>query len=238
MRIIHTGHIGDIIAFLPLFMAVGGKILYVKDDPGMAPMSGFKYDTMEPLITSQNIYCQFAASGVGIDMDMTHWRACYKDEISLMDSQARFMGLVDRNNGHFDTKGPWIEVDPDPLTKGRVIFNRTPRYRNPKFPWHYVAKHFGDKALFVGTPDEHELYEREVGVPIERYETADCLAVARAIKGSDFFVGNQSSSFWIAAALHHPLLQEVFPWAPNSIIEYEGASYAFDENINFDKLRK
>ncbi len=237
MKIVHTGHIGDIIAFLPLFRAVGGEVLAVRDDPGMAPMSGFKYDTLKPLLEHLRIRTLFfSGCGGSIHLDMGNWRECYQHNISLTDAQARYMGLVNRQNGHFEIKGPWIEVDPDPLTKGRVIFNRTPRYRNPNFSWTKVAKHFGDRALFVGTPDEHELYEREVGIPIERYETEDCLAVARAIRGSDFFVGNQSSAFWIAAAMFHPLLQEVDCVVTNSIVRYDGAQYAIDGHIDFSKL--
>lgn len=237
MKIVHTGHIGDIIAFLPLYRAIGGEALFIRDDPGMAPMSGFKYDTLEPLLKSQGIKVWFMHScGGAIHLDMGNWRECYQNHVSLTDCQARFMGLVNRQNGHFKLDKPWIEVEPDPLTKDRVLFNRTPRYRNPKFPWDKVAKHFGDRALFVGTLDEHELYQREVGVPIERYETPDCLAVAKAIKGADFFVGNQSSAFWIAAAMHKPLLQEVDCVVTNSIIAYEGAQYAIGGHVDFSKL--
>ena len=236
MKIVHTGHIGDIVAFLPLYKAVGGEVLFVRDDPGMEPMKGFKYDTLKPLLEHLKIRTAFLDTGGGsIHIDMGNWRECYKNEITLTDSQARFMGLVDRYNGHFEIKGPWIEVEPDPLTKGRVIFNRTPRYRNPQFPWHYVLKHFGDRALFIGTKEEHDLFGKEVG-PIERYEVENCLSVARAIKGSDYFVGNQSSSFWIAAALHHPLLQEVCESCPNSIIPFDRATYCRDGNINFESL--
>lgn len=236
MKIVHTGHIGDIIAFLPLYKAIGGDKLIIRDDPGMAPMSGFKYQMLEPLLKNQGIDVEFNPYPNVVTIDMINWRGHYRNDISLTDIQARALCLVDPNQGFFEIKGPWLEVDPDPLTKDRVIFNRTPRYRNPNFPWKKVAKHFGDKALFVGTPDEHELYQKEVGVPIERYETADCLAVAQAIKGSDFFVGNQSSAFWLAAALHHPLLQEVFTPAPNSIVEYEGASYYKEGNLDLTDL--
>jgi hypothetical protein len=60
--------------------------------------------------------------------------------------------------------------------------------------------------------------------------------VAKAISSADFFVGNQSSAFWIAASLMKPLLQETFPPCPNSIIKYDGATYCLDGIINFDKL--
>lgn len=235
MRFQHTGHIGDIIAFLPLYKAMGGTKLYVKDWEHMAPMSGFKYDTMAPLLKNQGVDVEFVIAANGIDADLTHWRHWYQHDINLTDAQARCLGLVHGNHGHFEIKEPWITVDPDPNTEKRVIFNRTPRYRNPSFPWKEILEYFGDRALFVGTPDEHDLFKREVG-PIERYETVDCLAVARAIKGSDYFVGNQSSAFWIAAAMFHPLLQEVDLVVTNSIVPFPGATYCHDGKVDFSSL--
>ena len=121
---------------------------------------------------------------------------------------------------------PWIKVNPDSNTKGRVIFNRTPRYRSPHFNWKHVYLHFRDRALFIGRKDEHEEFCNEIGY-IEYYKTDSCLDVATAIEGSDFFVGNQSSSFWIAAGLRKPLLQETCE-VPNSIVKYEGAHYTIN----------
>lgn len=238
ITIIHTGHIGDIIAFIPTFRALQGTHLMIRDEPWMnPPMSGFRYDSVKPLLESQGIEVSFNSGATSIDYDMSGWRECYQDTLSLADAQARYVHVVDRRNGFLDLSNPWIDVEPDPLTKGRIIFNRSPRYRNYNFPWDKVLHHFGNKSLFIGTPQEHKDFIKEVG-KIEYYETPSCLEVAKAIKGSEFFVGNQSSSCWIAMAMHHPLLQEVFTPAPNSIVEYEGAWYAFDDNINFDKLKK
>jgi hypothetical protein len=233
---VHTGHIGDIIAFLPLFQALRGTRLIVRDEPWMnPPMSGFRYDSLKPLLEYLGIETHLNVSHFPVDYDTAGWRECYDNFISLTDSQARFLGLVSKKTGHFKIDGPWIEVKSDPLTKGRVIFNRSPRYRNYDFPWKQVHSHFGNRALFVGTPDEHNLYCAEVG-DIEHYPTKNCLDVARAISGSDFFVGNQSSACWIAMGLRKKLLQETFVPAPNSSIPYNGAWYGFAENIPFDKL--
>lgn len=198
----------------------------------MEPMKGFKFDTMKPLLESQGIETTMHARGISVDIDVTGWRECYKDDVSLLDAQARYLGVVPKKDGVFEIKKPWIKVEADPLTKGRIIFNRTPRYRNSKFPWKRVRDHFGDKALFIGTEAEHEAFCKEIG-DIERYSTESCLDVAKAIQGSDYFVGNQSSSFWIAAALQKPLLQETFKPAPNSIVKYEGASYCADGLLPF-----
>jgi len=226
----HTGHIGDIIAFLPLYKTLAGTKLIIDDESWMAPMKGYKYDSLEPLLKNQGIDVCFNCPSEPIDYNMSPWRECYHDNISLTDAQARYLNIVDRWNGLFEIKDPWIKVEPDVLTKGRVIFNRTPRYRNPKFSWKKVLKLFGNKSLFIGTKEEHDVFLKEVG-KIEYYPTKDCLDVARAMDGADSFIGNQSSAFWIAAALRKPLIQEVFPPAPNSVVKYQGAWYSFNGEL-------
>jgi hypothetical protein len=233
----HTGHIGDIIAFIPIYRALNGDFLLVIDDHGMCPMSGYKYNSLKPLLDNQGIPNSMVCNGISIDYDMSGWRECYKHEISLMDSQARYVNLVSRENGTMNITKPWLKVDADPLTKGRVIFNRSPRYRNEKFPWKDVLNFFGERSLFIGAEHEYDDFCKIVG-NVEYYKTPSCLEVAKAIEGADFFVGNQSSSYWIAAGLRKPLLQETSPICPNSIIPYKGATYSTDGIINFDKLEK
>jgi hypothetical protein len=233
----HTGHIGDVIAFIPIYKALQGNHLLIFDDQGMAPMSGYKYNSLKPLLDSQGIESSMDAHGVSIDFDMSGWRECYKDQISLMDSQARYANLIPRDHGIMEITEPWLKVDADPLTKERVIFNRSPRYWNERFPWEKVVKFFGDRALFTGTDYEHDDFCKRFG-NVEYYKTESCLEVAKAIEGADFFVGNQSSSYWIAAGLRKLLLQETFVHAPNSIIPYEGAWYCLGSDVPFDKLPK
>lgn len=219
----HTGHIGDIIAFLPIFQRMGGTNLIIRDEPWMEPMSGFKYDSLKPLLESQNIEVTFNETNFSIDYDMSGWRECYEHHVSLTDAQARYVNLVPRSHGSLEITQPWLNVDANPIGKGRVIFNRTPRYRSPHFDWKKVHKHYGQKALFIGRKEEHDEFCNLIG-EIEYYPTESCLDVAKVIQGSEFFVGNQSSSFWIAAGLHKPLLQETCE-VPNSIVKYKGAHY-------------
>lgn len=234
LTFVHTGHIGDIIAFLPVFKAMGGTDLVIRDETWMVPMSGYKYDSLKPLLDSQKIEVSFNNPSSSIDFDMSGWRDCYEHTLSLTDAQARYLNLVPRRSGHLEITQPWLIVEADPLTKGRVIFNRTPRYRSPYFNWSKIHKHFGKKALFIGTEQEHLDYVREVG-SIEYYKTENCLDVAKAIEGSDFFVGNQSSACWIAMGLRKPLIQETCD-VPNSIIRYDGAQYTINCDANLSVL--
>lgn len=232
---LHTGHIGDVIAFLPIYYGMGGSKLVIRDDPGMVPMSGFKYDSLKPLLENQGIPVSFNDCSI-VDYDMTHWRECYEDQINLMDSQARFIGFVPRRKGHVQITKPWIEVDQDSSILGKIVFNRSHRYRNPKFPWHKVYNKYKNVAVFIGTKEEHEDFCRNIGV-ITHYQTKDCLDVARAISACTLFVGNQSSACWIAMALMKPLIQETFPQAPNSIVKYKGAIFGFDDKIAIPDIK-
>jgi hypothetical protein len=226
---LHTGHIGDIIAFLPIYFGMKGTRLVICNDPGMAPMSGFKYDSIKPLLESQGIVVSFNDVSV-VDFDMTHWRQCYQNNISLMDSQARFIGFVPTKNGHVQITQPWIKVSEDNNMIGKVIFNRSHRYRNPQFPWKEIYKKYKDIAVFIGTKEEHEDFCDIIG-KIDHYPTKDCLKVAEAINSCSLFVGNQSSACWIAMGLMKPLIQEVSLIVPNSITKYKGAIFGFDNKI-------
>ena len=55
LTFMHTGHIGDIVAFMPVFQAMGGTTMVIRDETWMEPMSGYKYDSIKPLLESQNI---------------------------------------------------------------------------------------------------------------------------------------------------------------------------------------
>jgi hypothetical protein len=191
-------------------------------------MTGYKYDSLKPLIESQGIDISMEFN-YPVDYDMTNWRDCYRDDISLLDSQARFLKIIP-SDGFFEVTEPWLKVDANNDGKGRVIFNRSPRYRNEKFPWGKVVNKYGSRALFVGTPDEYEDFCNLFG-SVEYYKTESTLDVARLIEAADLFVGNQSSSYWIAAALRKPLIQETFAYSPNSMIKYPEAIYCMDGNL-------
>jgi len=235
--VLHQGHIGDIIAFIPIYRKLGATRLLVTDASWGAPMTGYKYDSLKPLLDSQGIPSDLNVCKSSIDYDTTNWRECYEDHISLMDSQARYLNLVDRKNGHMEITEPWLKVEPNEDLRGKVVMNRSHRYRNDKFPWKKVVERYGNEAVFIGTDEEYDDFVQSFG-KITRHLTKDCLEVAQAIAASKLYVGNQSSAYWIAAGLRVPLLQEVYETAPNSIIRYSGAVYCFDGNVDFESLPK
>lgn len=237
VTVLHQGHIGDIIAFIPIYRKLNATRLLVTDAAWGEPMTGYKYDSLKPLLDSQGIPSDLNLFTSSIDYDTTGWRECYEDHISLMDSQARYLHVVDRKTGHMEIDKPWLSVEPNNDFNGKVIINRSPRYRNDKFPWTQIMERYGKDAVFIGTDYEHHDFVQLFG-EIAYHLTKDCLEVAQAIAGSKLYIGNQSSAYWIAAGLRVPLIQEVYEHAPNSIIRYPEAVYCFDGNIDFESLPK
>ena len=90
-----------------------------------------------------------------------------------------------------------------------------------------IVDQIRDRVVFIGVHDEYGDFVRKFG-KVDRLLTNNCLDIAQAIAGSDMFIGNQSSPFWMAAGLHHPLIQETCLDVPDSIVRYEGANYFID----------
>jgi len=231
---LHTGHIGDIIAFLPSFRKVGGKRLVIRDESWLAPMSGFRYDSLVPFIESQGIKIEFNQNPGQSIWDMSGWRKCYSDDITLLDAQARYVGAVPHDK-LFEVNEPWIFVAPDPNTKEKVLFFRTERTRDPEFPWARALETYKDRALFIGTKEEHASFESEVGV-ISWYKTDNLLKVAEAIKGSTYCIGNQSSWYWLAAGMFHPFMLNYVNFGTHYISTLKNASYVKGSDVKFDPV--
>lgn len=155
-----------------------------------------------------------------ISHNFTKFRADFRDpNESLAHWQSRFLGVKNLNTD------PWLTVKPSEMGKGRVIVTRTKRYHNPIFDWKKVVEKYGKRLAFIGMDEEHIELERETGTTIERFIVSDLMEMASIIKGSDLLICNQSAPFWIAIAMGTPIVQEVWPEQPNSVIPRDNARY-------------
>lgn len=107
----------------------------------------------------------------------------------------------------FNSTEPWLEVTPSPSTKGRIVINRTGRYRNPFFMWGDVVKHYRHRLLFVGLNHEWREFIGHFGY-VEFRPTGNMLETAELIAGSELFIGNQSCANAINEGLKHRSIQE------------------------------
>jgi hypothetical protein len=118
-----------------------------------------------------------------------------------------------------DGSKQWLHgIEPSILTKGRVVVNRTQRYRNQYFPWAEIVAHYGKLISFVGLPHEHAIFVNDFGY-VDFRPTKTLLEVAQLIAGSSLFIGNQSCAFAVAEGLKHPSIQETSLSIPDCIFK-------------------
>lgn len=227
-RIYHTGCQGDILASLPILRAIGGAHLVIGnfENPEWQHrnMEGARYEAIRPLLEIQpyvkSVSFEHRAAHTH---DLANWRPKHRKDRTLTESQADWLGIqgVDM--------APWImNVTPSPITAGKIMVARTPRYQNPswsRFTWPKFAKGYGDRLMFIGLPEEHEAFCRMISRQIPRLETKTLLDAAELIAGSALFVGNQSCPCWIAMGLGHPLIQETSPQVQDSIVKRDNARF-------------
>jgi hypothetical protein len=85
-------------------------------------------------------------------------------------------------------------------------------------------------------PDEHADFCQNFG-HVEYRPTENLLQVAQLIAGSQMFIGNQSSPYWCAQAMHHRRILEVCLHVADSICAGGEAQFVADGGVtlpNFD----
>lgn len=224
MRFLHSGHIGDIIAFLPLMRALGGGHLVITDHNTASNlmMQGFKYDSLKPLLEIQPYIESVSYEKIpeNIRYDARGFRR-YWGKYPIIEMQAKELGI------EVPSLVRWLDVEPDDRSAGRFVCCRSLRYRNDSFPWKKIVEDYRERILFVGLYDEYGDFVKRFG-PVERVTVGNLLEVARLIEGSSLFVGNQSSPFWIAAGLNHPAIQETHTEIRDSMVPYKPTLYSTD----------
>lgn len=134
-----------------------------------------------------------------------------------------------------DIDTPWIECDPNPHTQGKIIINRAPRWVGFWFPWKKVVEVFQKDILFIGLEAEHKSFCAEFGY-VPHFRTNDHYEAARAIKGSDLFIGAQSSMYALAEGMKHDSVLEVCPYAPDCTFHRPNVIHYIDGLLKFSAL--
>lgn len=123
---------------------------------------------------------------------------------------------------------PFLTVDEiDQKSVGRVIISRSGRYRNNTFPWMEICRKYGNRLLFVGLEHEWRDFSGEFQ-SVEFAKTENMLEVARLIKGSLLFIGNQSSPMAVCEGLKHRSIQETSLNTPDCIYKRDNAQYCYN----------
>jgi hypothetical protein len=117
-----------------------------------------------------------------------------------------------------DLSKEWLRIpyNIDQRVIGKILINRTERYNNILISYNFL-KQYGDKVIFVGLPNEHDVFCKQNKLDIQRLEAADYLEIATAIYNCKFYIGGQSSIFQVAEGLKIPRVLEVCNSIPNVI---------------------
>lgn len=146
---------------------------------------------------------------------------------TLLEAKSHYLTMV-HNIGHgISGRQKWLTVEPDSRTKGRIVVNRTGRYRNGYFPWNRIMDHYGDLLVFIGLPHEYRDFCGQFGgIPFIRTHTM--LDVARLVAGSEMVIANQSCVNACAEGLKHRMIQETNLGIPDCIWRRGNAQHVSD----------
>lgn len=188
------------------------------------------FDTLAPLANAQSYIkeCRIINAGEHVDWKSANFRSHhYTMGQTLM--QAHLNNLVqDKGIGHGITGNePWITAKPSKESKGRVVINRTGRYRNQFFRWNEVVKKYRHQLLFIGLPHEWQEFIGHHGY-VEFRPTSNMLEVAQLIAGAEMFIGNQSCCNAVAEGLKQRMIQETSTIFPDCVWSRDNAQHVYD----------
>lgn len=230
MNYFHSGCIGDILYAIPSIRYHGPGMVYVANRAWTKPIQN-RISAFKPLLECQGIGCQLHCNEF-IDIDFsTFRRGGLLNGSTIVDRQARW------SRAKIDLSDPWIMVEPDSRSTGRIVINMCGRWESFFFPWKQIVQTFGDDLLFIGLPDEHKSFCDQFG-KVPYIKTDNLLQAAQLIKGSELFLGNQSSCNAIAEGLHHPKVLAVCQWACDCFFKRDGAIYCIDGSLSFEACGK
>jgi hypothetical protein len=214
----HSGDAGDVIYALPALASMGGgSVRLTCNEITGNRMTCDLAGSLATLLRRQTYIDEVTWGHYPDAVNLDEWRKKYVNNFNLADMVSSAF-----DQPHWPREKPWLDVDPVRIAP--VVFHRSPRYQNWKFPWGDIHDLYRGIAVFVGYQEEHNEYCRNVG-PISYWHTANYLSLAQVIAGCDLFVGNQSSPYAVAEGLKKPTIQEVSPTSPNCHFARDLATY-------------
>lgn len=232
-----SGDLGDLAFCMCLVRNVpnGPHTLRIVDSEFMPNSPPFlpRFRLIEKVVAAQP-YIKDIKIGPGrADLDLLRFRERMDRTKTLTEAQIEEAELLLKSRIPRDTS-PWISgIEPHSYSYGRVVISRTHRYRNSMFPWKDVVKNLGHRLLFIGSREEHRDFENHFGW-VEYCPTPTLYEAAELIKGSDLFIGNQSSPMALAIGMGHQSVQEVSPVVPDCIFPRDNIQYVTDRGFDLE----
>lgn len=197
--------------------AYPGAIYSIKDESGTPVTMNIQvHRALYPLLLAQDYIEDFLIW----DSEQTIFNL---DELRERDSTMPY-GNLNRYINYLwpdtatDLSKAWLTIPKlmDVRTEGKILINRTERYNNMLISYRFL-KNYGDKVIFVGLPNEHEVFCAKHKLDIPRLDATDYLEIAIAMQSCKVYIGNQSSLFQVAEGIKIPRILEVCQSIPNVI---------------------
>jgi hypothetical protein len=232
-RFRHSGDLGDIIFALPTVRALGGGVLYLDPDGGTTSpyvratmtkptkLSRQSIEAITPLLLRQDYIKGVQLwSGEVVDYDLDKFRT-HLTFNNLSDSHLAAFGLplTQRDRA-------WLTfADPLVIPDRPIVISRSVRYHGNHGFWEAYLPAIRDRAVFVGLPKEHEIFEYTFGCAVTFFPTPDLLTLARVIAGCRQFIGNSALPHALAEAMKKDLINEYYRPSLMTMFKRAGAQY-------------
>lgn len=231
----HSGDLGDIIYSLPTIKMLGGGVLYLditggEDEPsckaqcmnGKTKFNETSYNFIKPLLESQPYITEVKIYNKNkINYNLNLFRYKFADP----NSRSKTKNLLDLhldafNLPEWDPNAGWLKINNPIYLDKKTVVSRSPRMQ-ANYPWFEVNKfNFRDKAVFVGLPKEHEIFEYTFDIKIPHHQVEDALELARVLAGCKAFAANSTFTLAVAIGLGTvPIIQEVEPHFPTTVFK-------------------
>jgi hypothetical protein len=200
----HAGDCGDLLAHLPVVRALGGGKLWLTQRPCTCDrMTRARAESLRPLLEAQPYIRGVEWSGpatLGVT-DLDRWRTAPHRERNLTDIACDVFNVPRPPRDE-----PWLTV-PFMIPFARVLFVRSLRRQSAAFDWPGVYRKYVAAAAFIGLPDEHEAFERDVG-PVELCPAWDWMEVAETVAAAEIVVSNNTGILWVAEGMKKTIVYE------------------------------
>lgn len=215
---------GDLIYSLPIVKHFGGGEFYLHLDQinwigkhyyNSAPaafhqnrMNYQDFEFMKKFMESQSYITKFDVldQSVEITHNLDRFRPVFVHHPgNYLDIYCSVFGIQDELMQKIIRESTWLSVPkPADLQGKTVVINRTERWLPPTISdqwqqWHDQG--LESQSVFVGLPQEYELFKAKIGWDIPYRKTDSMLELAQTIAAAKKFIGNQSQCLALAIGL-------------------------------------
>lgn len=214
----HSGDIGDFIYALHAVKLLGGGDVFVGDTPTypkLPPRIGITkpiFESLRELVKGQPYVKRFCYTSFVpfVTHNFDDARKFMTGELKVAPppgfSEPHLLQIQCAAVGVKPTWEPWLYASY--IRVADVVFCRTPRQTSWRFNWGDAVAKYGDRACFIGLPEEYEDFRRQFG-HVRYYRTPSLHHAAAVMNAAKLVIVNSTAILAIALGLGCRVIQEL-----------------------------